>query len=99
MTAACASGHRSERHSNIACLKSERSTQRGLGCEHPNFCPPTIQSRCPFKASAWGGGSVCVCMCECVFLSRALPRACYAFQPSNTAELSALTMCLTGLAY
>jgi len=74
MTALCVSGHRSGRHSNLACFKSGGSLRRGLGCEHPNFCPPTMESRRPFKASAWGAGSVRVRVCECLLLSRALPR-------------------------
>ena len=95
MTAVCVSRHCSEKHSDLACLKSGWSMRRGLGCGHPNFCPPTMESWCPFKPAP---GEVVQCVCECVFLSRALPRVLDASQPSNIAELSALTTCLMGLA-
>jgi len=74
MTALCVSGHRSGRHSNLASFTPGGSLRRGLGCENPNFCPPTTASRRPFKASTWGAGSVRVHVCECILLSRALPR-------------------------
>lgn len=49
-TAVCAPGCCSGRHSNLACLEFGGSLKQELWCEHPNFCPSTVESLCPLKS-------------------------------------------------
>lgn len=81
-----------EKELNLACLTSGGACWQGLGCEHYRGVSMSFYSQ-------HGGWWFSVyAPCECLFLSYVLPcMLVNTSQPSNTPELSVLTVCLTGL--